>query len=182
MTQSRQPPLPPRSSPQVQLLSVAEIAEQLHRLQTLAAANQLSPTDVTGGTVTVSNIGEVISPSLLFVTLSPCAQDPSAVGTPPLWSMPPRSRSWPSARRPSTLASTSRARWSPGERSSSRKGKRSLQPRHRALSSPLYLFRSLTPVSWGADHRVLDGASLARLNNAWKRLIEEPSRWLLHLR
>ena len=42
--------------------------------------------------------------------------------------------------------------------------------------------RSTLPVSWGADHRVVDGASLARLCNDWKALLEEPARWLLQLR
>lgn len=36
-------------------------------------------------------------------------------------------------------------------------------------------------VSWGADHRVLDGATLARFSNAWKALLEQPERLLLHL-
>lgn len=43
---------------QVQTLSVAEVAAELQRLQSQAAANQLSTADVTGGTITVSNIGE----------------------------------------------------------------------------------------------------------------------------
>ena len=43
---------------QVQALSVAEVAAELQRLQSQAAANQLSTADITGGTITVSNIGE----------------------------------------------------------------------------------------------------------------------------
>mmetsp|Transcript_65970 Transcript_65970/g.208832 ORF Transcript_65970/g.208832 Transcript_65970/m.208832 type:complete len:221 (-) Transcript_65970:8-670(-) len=37
-------------------------------------------------------------------------------------------------------------------------------------------------VSWGADHRVVDGAALAGLCNAWKRLLEDPARILLRVR
>ncbi len=35
--------------------------------------------------------------------------------------------------------------------------------------------------SWGADHRVIDGATLARFSNSWKAFVEEPERLLLHL-
>ena len=37
-------------------------------------------------------------------------------------------------------------------------------------------------VSWGADHRVIDGATLTRFSNSVKLLMEEPTRLLLHLR
>ncbi len=33
--------------------------------------------------------------------------------------------------------------------------------------------------SWGADHRVVDGATLARCSNAWKELLECPDRLVL---
>lgn len=35
--------------------------------------------------------------------------------------------------------------------------------------------------SWGADHRVIDGATLAHFSNSWKAYLEEPERLLLHL-
>ena len=37
-------------------------------------------------------------------------------------------------------------------------------------------------VSWGADHRVIDGATLARFSNTWKALLEAPEHLLLHLK
>ena len=43
----------------VQQLSVADIAIQLQNLQSRAMANQLTQADVTGGTITISNIGEL---------------------------------------------------------------------------------------------------------------------------
>ena len=43
----------------VQLLSVFEVAQELNRLQALGSAGQLSTTDLTGGTFTLSNIGSV---------------------------------------------------------------------------------------------------------------------------
>lgn len=40
---------------------------------------------------------------------------------------------------------------------------------------------SVMAVSWGADHRVVDGAALAAFSCTWKALLEEPGRLLLHL-
>ena len=37
-------------------------------------------------------------------------------------------------------------------------------------------------VSWGADHRVIDGATLTRFSNVCKSLLEDPARLLLHMR
>jgi 2-oxoisovalerate dehydrogenase E2 component (dihydrolipoyl transacylase) len=42
--------------------------------------------------------------------------------------------------------------------------------------------RHLMAVSWGGDHRVVDGAGIATFHNTWKQLVEEPARMLLHLR
>lgn len=43
----------------IQVRSIFEIATELNRLQKLGSAGQLSTTDLTGGTFTLSNIGSV---------------------------------------------------------------------------------------------------------------------------
>jgi len=36
--------------------------------------------------------------------------------------------------------------------------------------------------SWAGDHRVIDGASMARFVNDWKQLLENPALMLGHLK
>ncbi|MBW03625.1 Lipoamide acyltransferase component of branched-chain alpha-keto acid dehydrogenase complex, mitochondrial, partial [Eschrichtius robustus] len=43
----------------IQIRSIFEIATELNRLQKLGSAGQLSTTDLTGGTFTLSNIGSI---------------------------------------------------------------------------------------------------------------------------
>lgn len=37
-------------------------------------------------------------------------------------------------------------------------------------------------VSWAADHRIVDGATVARFHGLWKTYMEDPIRLLLELR
>jgi 2-oxoisovalerate dehydrogenase E2 component (dihydrolipoyl transacylase) len=38
--------------------------------------------------------------------------------------------------------------------------------------------RKIMSVSWSGDHRVIDGATIARFNNCWKAYLESPSTML----
>jgi len=121
----------------VQDLSVAQVAGELARLQRAAAANALSPDDVTGGTITVSNIGAI-----------------GGTSAAPLVSPPELA-----------IVALGRVRRVPG-----------------FDAAGAIVPRSLLPVSWGADHRAVDGAALALLCNTWRELVEQPSKLLLLLR
>ena len=41
---------------------------------------------------------------------------------------------------------------------------------------------SVLTVSWAADHRIIDGAMMARFSADWKRYVEAPDTMLLELR
>ncbi|CAO3589209.1 unnamed protein product [Absidia cylindrospora] len=35
--------------------------------------------------------------------------------------------------------------------------------------------KEILPISWSADHRIIDGATMARFGKSWKELIENPA-------
>ncbi|KAI8336272.1 2-oxoacid dehydrogenases acyltransferase-domain-containing protein [Chlamydoabsidia padenii] len=42
--------------------------------------------------------------------------------------------------------------------------------------------KQILPISWSADHRIIDGATVARFGNSWKTLIENPALLTSELR
>jgi 2-oxoisovalerate dehydrogenase E2 component (dihydrolipoyl transacylase) len=40
----------------------------------------------------------------------------------------------------------------------------------------------IMPISWGGDHRAIDGATLARFSNAWKYYVENPQAMMFEMR
>lgn len=54
-------------------------------------------------------------------------------------------------------------------------------PRYDASGTSL-VKKHIMNVSWGGDHRVVDGAALAEFSNYWKQLLQQPERLLMHLR
>ncbi|KAI8388655.1 2-oxoacid dehydrogenases acyltransferase-domain-containing protein [Radiomyces spectabilis] len=52
-------------------------------------------------------------------------------------------------------------------------GKTRILPRYDSMGN--VVSRQILPISWSADHRVIDGATIARFGNTWKSLIENPA-------
>lgn len=121
----------------VQSLSIIDIAREANRLAEAARANRLPSTDLTGGTITVSNIGSVGGTTASPVILSPQV----------------------------AIVALGKAQRLP-----------------RFDEQQKIVGRTIMPISWSADHRIVDGATLARFTQKWKELVETPaSSLLLHL-
>lgn len=121
----------------VQSLSILEITKELSRLHHLAINNKLSSEDISGGTITLSNIGAVGGKFG-----SPLLNLPEAV-----------------------IIALGR-----------------IQKIPRFDDDGDIYPASIVNVNIGADHRVVDGASVARFCNDWKLLIEKPELLMLHTR
>jgi 2-oxoisovalerate dehydrogenase E2 component (dihydrolipoyl transacylase) len=122
----------------VEARTVPEIAAELQRLQSLAAAGKLPPADVAGGSITISNIG-----ALGGTYATPMLNPPEAA-----------------------ILALGRVR---------------PLPRYDTTTGELAR-RHILSLSWGADHRVVDGAAVAAASNTFKKLLEQPSSLLMHLR
>lgn len=121
----------------VQTKSVIEVSDELNRLTELAHQGKLGPSDISGGTFSLSNIG--------------------AVGG--------------TYARPMLL---------PPEVAIGAFGKIQLLPRYMEEGElrPSHVMH----VSWSADHRLVDGATMARFSNLWKSFVENPARLMLELK
>lgn len=115
--------------------TVTQIAKELNRLTELSRANKLSQADLSGATLTISNIGTIGG-----TTASPIIPHPQLA-----------------------IVALGRAQKA---------------PRFDALGKVVPV--SLMPVSWSADHRVVDGATIARFSQRWRQLLENPSLLLDH--
>jgi len=114
--------------------SLLEIALELQRLQTDAAAGKLGMADLKGGTFSLSNIGNL-----------------GGTYTGPVINLPEIAIAGLGKTRPS--------------------------PRYDAAGN--LVKRHVMQVSWSADHRIIDGATMARFSNAWISYLESPPKMLL---
>eukprot|EP00898_Chlorokybus_atmophyticus_P001578 jgi/Chlat1/2420/Chrsp17S02668 len=117
--------------------SLPEIAAEMARLQALAASNSLPPHDVSGGTITISNIG-----TLGGTYATPIINRPEVA-----------------------IIAFGKIRRVP-----------------RFDEDGEVVPASIMQVSMSADHRVVDGATIARLANEWKGYLESPEKLLLYMR
>ncbi|KAI6785654.1 branched-chain alpha-keto acid dehydrogenase complex [Emericellopsis cladophorae] len=118
-------------------MNILSIAAELTRLQTLAQQGKLSPKDLTGGTITVSNIGNIGG-----TYLSPVIVDKEVA-----------------------IVGIGRMRTVPAFDENDNVVK-----------------KQMTNFSWSADHRVVDGATMARAADVVKSVVEEPDVMVMHLR
>lgn len=118
--------------------SVLSIATELARLQAAATAGRLGPADLTGGTITVSNIGNIGG-----TYLSPVVVD-----------------------REVAILGIGRMRAVPAFDG----------------DSDRIVRKQVCNFSWAADHRVVDGATMARAADVVRRVIEEPDVMIMHLK
>ncbi|KAL7900042.1 2-oxoacid dehydrogenases acyltransferase domain-containing protein [Trichoderma sp. SZMC 28014] len=117
--------------------NILSIATELVRLQNLAVQGKLTPNDFSGGTITVSNIGNIGG-----TYLSPVIVE-----------------------REVAILGIGRMRAVPAFDENDNVVK-----------------KHITNFSWSADHRVVDGATMARAAEVIRRIVEEPDVMVMHLR
>jgi 2-oxoisovalerate dehydrogenase E2 component (dihydrolipoyl transacylase) len=117
--------------------SIVDIAAEISRLSALGKEGKLGPADLSGGTITVSNIGN-IGGTYVAPVIVPTEVAILGVG---------RTRTVPV-----------------------------FDDQGEVTRGDMVNF------SWSADHRVIDGATMARMGNRVRELIESPELMLLELR
>ncbi|KAG6053987.1 hypothetical protein E4U17_004169 [Claviceps sp. LM77 group G4] len=119
--------------------NILSIAVELVRLQKLAHAGSLSPDDMRGGTITVSNIGNIGGTYLSPVIVE---KEVAILGI----------------------------------------GRMRTVPAFDEQDDDKLVKRHVMNFSWSADHRVVDGATMARAADVVRRVVEEPDIMVMHLR
>lgn len=118
-------------------LSIVDIASEIQRLQSLALASKLTPADLTGGTITVSNIGSIGGTYVAPILVS---SEVAILGM----------------------------------------GKKRVLPAFDEEGKVVE--REVMNLSWSADHRVVDGATVARCAEVVRGFVERPEGMVVRLR
>lgn len=117
--------------------NILSIAAELNRLQAAAAAGKLSVQDLSGGTISVSNIGTIGG-----TYLSPVIVEKEVA-----------------------ILGIGRMRTIPA-----------------FDENDVVVKKHVCNFSWSADHRVVDGATMARAADVVRQVVEEPDVMVMHLR
>ena len=121
----------------VSSLNVISVAEELSRLQKLALSGKLTSQDLSGGTITISNIGSIggtyVSPVIV-------EKEVAILGI-------GKTRSIPAFDEAGQVVE-----------------------------------KHVCNFSWSADHRVIDGATMARAAEVVREFVEDPDSMVIHLR
>ncbi|EFX02527.1 biotin-dependent 2-oxo acid dehydrogenase [Grosmannia clavigera kw1407] len=126
--------------------SVLSIAGELVRLQQIAQVGKLAPADLQGGTITVSNIGNIGG-----TYLSPVVVE-----------------------REVAILGIGRLRTVPAFADDSDEGE--------GAAGQRIIKRHVCHFSFSADHRVVDGATVARAAEVVRELVEQPDTMIMQLR
>lgn len=136
----------------IQNKSIMELAAELMDMQEKAQTGKLTEHDLKGGTFSLSNIGSIGGTYATPVLVVPQV----AIGAFGRMQVLPRYVS----------STTGKAATAADVESGT------------AVAVP----STVMNISWSADHRVVDGATVARFSNAWKGYIEQPSSMLSAMR
>jgi 2-oxoisovalerate dehydrogenase E2 component (dihydrolipoyl transacylase) len=117
--------------------SILEVAAELQRLQAAGASGKLSTADLTGGTISVSNIGNLGGTYVAPVIVT---SEVAILGI----------------------------------------GRAKTVPVFDATGAVVP--RTVVNMSWSADHRVVDGSTMARMANRVKQFTEEPELMIARMR
>ncbi|MEC8328381.1 MAG: dihydrolipoyllysine-residue acetyltransferase [Pseudomonadota bacterium] len=117
-----------------QAKNMVDIANEVSRLTEQAREGRVTPADLKGGTISISNIGAIGG-----TTATPIINKPEVA-----------------------IVAL---------------GKLQHLPRFNAKGE--VESRAIMQVSWSGDHRIIDGATMARFNNLWKHYLETPSAMLM---
>jgi len=117
----------------VQAMSILDVAQEVSRLTEAARSGKISPADLSGGTITMSNVGAIGGTAATPIITKP---EVAIVALGKVQTLP------------------------------------------RFDDSGNVQARKIMTVSWSGDHRVIDGATMARFSNQWKEYLEVPSSML----
>lgn len=117
-----------------QAKNMVDIANEVSRLTEQAREGRVTPADLKGGTISISNIGAIGG-----TTATPIINKPEVA-----------------------IVAL---------------GKLQHLPRFNEKGE--VESRAIMQISWSGDHRIIDGATMARFNNLWKHYLETPSAMLM---